>query len=213
MTAETTEEPFVNPWHAYQSHTTHWSQGSLHRQSHGWIWTGKLPWHGICLPCQVSNVEIEAKTTKKQEKGTKKRKLDFKGMTQTTLDHWLFKPKTPTRVRFKEWVLLRVGPRCPWRGSPIRGAFAHKHLQTKRSMAHQHCWCRQRLTAINVKRGLHSHTKKNDARKHQTWILTVSFSTESQGTINGGSMTLVRLDKFKKDTVLTEVLLVKDTKG
>ena len=119
MTAETTEEPFVNSWHAYQCHTTHWSQGSSHRQSHGWIWTGKLPWHGICLPCQVSNVQIEAKTTKKQEKGTKKRKLDFKGMTQTTLDHWLFKPKTPTWVRFKEWVLLRVGPRCPWTGSPI----------------------------------------------------------------------------------------------
>ena len=115
--------------------------------------------------------------------------------------------------------IQRMGTIESWTTVSLKGftdtcsAFAQKHLQTKRSMAHQHCWCRQRLTARNVKRGLHSLTKKNDARKHQTWILTVSFSTESQGTINGGSMTLVRLDKFKKDTVLTEVLPMKDTKG
>ena len=46
----------------------------------------------------------------------------------------------------------------------------------------------------------HSHTKKNDSRKHQTWIVTVVEAW------------LVRLDKFKKGTVLTEVPPVKDEK-
>ena len=45
---------------------------------------------------------------KKQGKGTsKKKKLDFGGMIQTTLDRWLCKPRTPSRVRFKERVLLK----------------------------------------------------------------------------------------------------------
>ena len=36
---------------------------------------------------------------KKEDKGTSnKKKLDFKGMIKTTLDRWLFKPRTPTRV-------------------------------------------------------------------------------------------------------------------
>ena len=46
------------------------------------------------------------KTTKKQDKDTKKKKLDFKAMTQTTLDRCLFKPRTPTQVWFKERVLF-----------------------------------------------------------------------------------------------------------
>ena len=50
------------------------------------------------------------KATKKQEADSAKKrpnlKLDLskikKGMIQTTLDQWLLKPRTPTRVRFIE---------------------------------------------------------------------------------------------------------------
>ena len=101
---------------------------------------------------------------KKQGKGTsKKKKLDFQGMIQTTLDRWLFKPRTPTRVRFKERVLLKVmTPSMErWTTVPLKGfsdpysAFAIKRLEMKRSMARQHRVRRDRPTARNVRKVTH----------------------------------------------------------
>ena len=60
---------------------------------------------------QASN---KRKAKKLEGDGAKKRpnlKLDLskikKGMIHTTLDRWLIKPRTPTRVRFNELVTLK----------------------------------------------------------------------------------------------------------
>lgn len=105
------------------------------------------------------------KNTKKQSESTKKKKLDFskKGMIQTTLDRWLSKPRTPTRVRFKERVLLKeiTTHMESWTRGPLKGfsdpysAFALKRPQIKRTMARQHRKNRDRPTAKNARRVIH----------------------------------------------------------
>ena len=106
---------------------------------------------------------------KKQDGGRKKPnvKLDLgkikKGMVQTTLERWLIKPRTATRVRFNERVIMkRITPDMEsWTGIPLKGfsdpnsAFAKKRLDMKRRMAHDHYWRRQRLTPRNAKRVTH----------------------------------------------------------
>ena len=86
-----------------------------------------------------------------------------KGMVQTTLDRWLVKPRTATRVRFHERVILKriTLDKESWTGIPLKGfsdpnsAFAKKRLAMKRRMAHDHYWRRQRLTPRNAKRVTH----------------------------------------------------------
>ena len=130
---------------------------------------------------QASN---KRKATKKQDSEAKKKrpnlKLDLrkikKSMIQTTLDQWLFKPRTPTRVRFHERVILkRITPHMEsWTAILLKGFsdpgsdFAKKSLEGKRQMARDHYWRRERLTARNVRRVTH-----NDARKYQAKILTL----------------------------------------
>ena len=108
---------------------------------------------------------------KKQDGGSTRKKpnlkLDFskikKGMVQTTLERWLIKPRTATRVRFNERVIIkRITPDMEsWTGIPLKGfsdpnsAFAKKRLDIKRRMAHDHYWRRQRLTPRNAKRVTH----------------------------------------------------------
>ena len=66
-----------------------------------------------------------------------------KGMTQTTLDRWLFKPRPAARIRFNERVVLkRITPRMEsWTALPLKGfsdpnsAFAKKRKDMKRNMA------------------------------------------------------------------------------
>ena len=45
---------------------------------------------------------------KKSEGSDGPRKSKKKGMTQTTLDRWLFKPRPATRIRFDERVVLKI---------------------------------------------------------------------------------------------------------
>ena len=59
-------------------------------------------------------VHNKRKAKKQEGDSAKKRpnlKLDLskikKGMIHTTLDRWLIKPRTPTRVRFNELVTLK----------------------------------------------------------------------------------------------------------
>ena len=48
---------------------------------------------------------VKSKRKKKQDPEVTAKKK--KGMIQSTLDRWLHKPRTPTRVRFKERVLFK----------------------------------------------------------------------------------------------------------
>ena len=108
---------------------------------------------------------------KKQEGGSTREKpnlkLDLgkikKCMVQTTLERWLIKPRTVTRVRFNERVVIkRITPDMEsWTDIPLKGffdpnsAFAKKRLDMKRRMAQDHYWRRQRLTPRNAKRVAH----------------------------------------------------------
>ena len=76
--------------------------------------------------------------------GPRKSKIK-KGMTQTTLDRWLFKPRPATRIRFDERVVLKIiTPReeiltdlpLKWFSCPSR-AFAKKRQEIKQNMAHE----------------------------------------------------------------------------
>ena len=110
------------------------------------------------------------KAKKQEGDSTRKRpnlKLDLskikKGMPQTILDRWLIKPRTATRVRFYERVVLkRITPHMEsWTGIPLKGfsdpnsAFAKKRLDMKRRMARDHYRRRQRPTPRNAKRVTH----------------------------------------------------------
>ena len=120
----------------------------------------------------MGHTSNKGKATKKQdgENGAKKRpnlKLDLskikEGMIQTTLDRWLFKPRTLTRVRFHERVILkRITLHMEsWTGIPLKGfsdpgsAFAKKPQDIQRHMARAHYWRRQRLTPRNARRVTH----------------------------------------------------------
>ena len=157
MTTETTEELFFNPWHPNAIPPIDPGNPRMVNPTGEFGLESYLDTRYVS-PDKYPTFTSKRKTTKKQEKGTKKKKLDFKGMTQTTLDCWFFKPKTPARVRFKEWVVLKeITPHMEsWPTVSLKGfsdpcsAFAQKRLQIKRSMAHGHYWRRQRLTARNV---------------------------------------------------------------
>ena len=121
------------------------------------------------------NPETEHNSNKRKAKkqegdSTKKRpnlNMDLskikKGMIQTTLDRWLIKPRTATRVWFHERVTLkRITPHMVnWTGIPLKGfsdpgsAFAKKRLDMKRHMARDHYWRRQRPTPRNARRVTH----------------------------------------------------------
>ena len=108
---------------------------------------------------------------KKQDGGSTRKKpnlkLDLskikKGTVQTTLDRWLIKPRTATRVRFNERVIIKqITPDIEsWTGIPLKGfsdpnsTFAKKRLAIKRRMAVDHYWRRQRPTPRNAKRVTH----------------------------------------------------------
>ena len=115
MATETTEvaEPFVNPWHPdaippIRPDHPHIVNPTGEFGPDSYIDTGAY------YRAKYPNLKSKRKNTK-NENGKKRNKpnlkLDFskikKGMTQTTLYRWLFKPKTPTRVRFNERVLFK----------------------------------------------------------------------------------------------------------
>ena len=111
------------------------------------------------------------RATKQGSSGSKRKKrpnlkLDLskkEGRIQTTLDRWLFKPKTPTRVRFMERVLLKeYTPRTEsWTMVPLKGfsepgsAFTLKRSEVKRHMASKHYWNRQRPIPKTVRKVTH----------------------------------------------------------
>ena len=136
----------------------------------------KHPHHTQSLQAQAMDAKTpessSAPTKRRKNETSKKRKkanltLDFSklkpGRTQSTLDRWLFKPKTPTRVRFKEQVLLKeiIGPTVSWTTVSLKGfshrnsAFAKKRARLKQVMAHTHRLRRQRLTPKNARRIVH----------------------------------------------------------
>ena len=119
---------------------------------------------------EVGQSSNKRKVKKQDGESTRKKpnlKLDLskikKGMVQTTLERWLVKPRTATRVRFNERVILKRITPCmeSWTGIPLKGfsdpnsAFAKKRLDMKRRMARDHYWRRQRLTPRNAKRVTH----------------------------------------------------------
>ena len=102
--------------------------------------------------------------------GSKKKRPSLKlnlskkeGRTQTTLDRWLFKPKTPTRVQFVERVLLKQYAPCTesWTLVPLKGfsepysAFTLKRSEVKRNMALNHQRRRQRPTPKTARKVTH----------------------------------------------------------
>ena len=106
-------------------------------------------------------VKPKRKSTKKQNpEGASKKQ---KGMIQLTLDRWLHKPRTPTRVRFKERVLLKeITPYIEsWTTVPLKGfsdpysAFELKRIEMKRAMSRNHQRRRNRLTTKTVRRVTH----------------------------------------------------------
>ena len=124
---------------------------------------------GYASPAKYPS-STKRKSVKKQdnESGLKKKRPELKlklkkGMTQSTLDRWLVKPRTSTRVRFHERVTLkRILPYwVSWTNTSLKGvsdpdsAFAKKRLDMKQRMAHTHYWRRQRLTPINARRVVH----------------------------------------------------------
>ena len=141
--------------------------------------------HKLKHPHRTQSLQVKAMDAKTPEgssaqplpkrrktENSKKRKkanltLDFSklkpGRTQSTLDRWLFKPKTPTRVRFKEQVLMKeiIGPSVSWTTVALKGfshrnsTFAKKRARSKQVMAHTHRLRRQRLTPKNARRIIH----------------------------------------------------------
>ena len=102
MTTEVVES-FINPWHPdaispIDPRDPHIVHPTVEFGPESYVDTG--------YASHAKYPKSKRKTTRKQDKDTKKKKLDFKGMTQTTLDRWLFKPRTPTQVWFKERVLF-----------------------------------------------------------------------------------------------------------
>ena len=106
------------------------------------------------------------KRAPKQGGGGKKKRPNLKldlskkeGRTQTTLDRWLFKPKTPTRVRFAERVLLKEYTLRTesWTMVPLKGfSEPYSAFSLKRSeVARQHYWNRQRPITKTVRKVTH----------------------------------------------------------
>ena len=122
---------------------------------------------GYASPAKYPST-AKRKSTKKQdnEQGPKKKRPELKlklkkGMIQSTLDRWLIKPRTLTRVRFHERVTLkRILPHwVSWTSMSLKGfsdpdsAFAKKRLDMKQRMAQTHH--RRRLTPGNGRRVVH----------------------------------------------------------
>ena len=128
---------------------------------------------GAYSPAKYPRVEAPKRASKQGGGGggskKKKRpnlKLDLnkkEGRTQTTLDRWLFKSKTPTRVRFVERVLLKQYTRHTesWTLTPLKGFcepysdFALKRSEVKRHMAFNHQRRRQRPTPKTARKVMH----------------------------------------------------------
>ena len=114
---------------------------------------------GSSAPTKRKNAKNENSKKRKKANLT----LDFSKLKQGNLDQWLFKPKTPTRVRFTEQVLLKeiTGPTVSWTTVSLKGfshrnsTFAKKRAHLKQVMAHTHRLRRQRLTAKNARRITH----------------------------------------------------------
>ena len=106
------------------------------------------------------NINTSKSKRKKKQDETGKKKKD---MIQSTLDKWLYKPKRPTRVQFKERVLLKEFDTrmVSWTTVPLKGisgpwsVFAHKRQEIKRTMALQHRKRRNKLTRKNARRVTH----------------------------------------------------------
>ena len=110
---------FVNPWHPDAIAPIDPSDPRIVHPTgefgpESYIDTGA--WSPAKYPTFDDEIKRAPKRAPKQGGGGGKRKkrpnlklnLSKKeGRTQTTLDRWLFKPKTPTRVRFVERVLLK----------------------------------------------------------------------------------------------------------
>ena len=156
---------FVNPWHLDAIPPIDPSDPRIVHPSgefgpESYIDTGA--WSPAKYPTFDDEIKRAPKRALKQGGGGGKRKrrpnlklhLSKKeGRTQTTLDRWLFKPKTPRRVRFVERVLLKqYTPRTEsWTMIP----FTIKRSEVKRNMAIKHRWRRQRPTPKNVRKVTH----------------------------------------------------------
>ena len=167
------DSTFVNPWHPDaippitpdHRHLVN-PTGELGPQSYidtGAYWPAKYP--TIKVPKRKNAKNQDGDGKKKTKKPNLKLDLNKKeeGRTQTTLDRWLLKPRTPARVRFKERVLFEEYTRRTesWTIIPLKGfsephsAFAIQRLEVKRRMAREHYWKRQRPTPKNVRKVTH----------------------------------------------------------
>ena len=164
---------FVNPWHPDAIPPIDPSDPRIVHPTgefgpESYIDTGA--WSPAKYPTFEDKPKRTPKRAPKQGGGSKKKrpslKLDLskkEGRTQTTLDCWLFKPKTSTRVRFMERELLKqYTPRTEsWTSVPLKGfsepysAFTLKRSEVKRNMALNHQWRRQRPTPKNVRKVTH----------------------------------------------------------
>ena len=159
---------FVNPWHPDAIPPT----GEFGPESY--IDTGVRSPAKYPSPClkEIADSTRPAKRAPKQggSGGKKKKRPNLKldlskkeGRIQTTLDRWLFKPKSPTRVRFVERVLSKeYTPHIEsWTMVPLKGfsepgsAFSLQRSEMKRTMASQHYWRRQRPLPKTVRKVTH----------------------------------------------------------
>ena len=161
---------FVNPWHPDAIPPLDPSDPRLVHPT-GEFGTESYIDTEAYSPAKYPRVEAPKRASKHGGGGSKKKKrpnlkLDLskkEGRTQTTLDRWLFKPKTPTCLRFVECVLLKQYTQHTesWTLVPLKGssepysAFTLKRSEVKRNMALNHQQRRQRLNAKTMRKVTH----------------------------------------------------------
>ena len=209
-------EPFVNPWHPDAIPPIDPRNPCIVNPS-GEFGPESYLDTGAYFPAKYPDFKESSKQNKKKqdENGKKKKpslKLDFgkikKGTTQTRLDRWLFKPKAHARVRFNDRVVLKeITLRTEsWTTMPLKG-FSNPHSSFAKKRLKVKC----HMTPKNARKVTHTLVMR-EKPSSDTNILPI-FHTDSSPAIHGGSMALVGLDKFKNNTVLTEVPPVTDKKG
>ena len=130
---------------------------------------------GAYSPCKYPTIKLtpekKKKKPKKKQDGIKKKKANLKldlskvkkGILQTTLDTWLFRPKRASRIRFNERVLVKeITPHSiKWTTLTLKGfsthgsAFALKRKEQKNEMKRNHYWRRQRVNERQVRKTKH----------------------------------------------------------
>lgn len=118
------------------------------------------------------------------------------GKKQSTLDRWLFQPKVLSRVRFQERVLLKeITPDSEsWTTVPPWWALFPKTPRNETANETQTSLAKTKIRSHKCAEN-QPHTREAAARKPLTFL--ISFLKDLP-TIQGGVMTAIGLDNYKK---------------